>query len=421
MFKKNTTVYNVFILGIGTILAQTINLIVQPVLTRIVSPEQIGIYTFLISIANLIIPVASLKLTMLIVIEEDDQEAEYLTDISIITTIIVTIMCFIILLVFFLIGNNIFTEIGPLIFLLPLIILTSGMKFIFSSHNNRFKMYGLMAKVDILREFFKGIVQITGAIFTNGGNALIIGYLVAPLLGLKIQTKDYFKNLSKRKFISLENAFKIFISNKRHVFYTVPAQFVNSFSYTLITISIITLFSPKEAGYYAIAYMVLGLPLVLVSSNVSKVYFQNLKSLKSEGKSIFNSFLIFTSILSITSLFFFLILSYSAPMLSKIIFGNGYEESGVYISILCLMYGLRFIATSISGAFVFFNKQNWDMYFQFSLVMMGLLAHIFTVYLSLNIYQYLLMISTGYGAIYALIVLVIGIYSKKINYKSITM
>ena len=67
-----------------TVVAQSINIIAQPILTRLISAETLGIYTFLVSLANMAIPVASLKLDMLIVSEDSDDEAQYVTDLSIV-------------------------------------------------------------------------------------------------------------------------------------------------------------------------------------------------------------------------------------------------------------------------------------------------------------------------------------------------
>ena len=69
MSKKNSIWVGILHMGLGTVLAQMINIVVQPILTRIFPTETLGIYTYLISLATMIIPVASLKLDMLIVSE----------------------------------------------------------------------------------------------------------------------------------------------------------------------------------------------------------------------------------------------------------------------------------------------------------------------------------------------------------------
>ena len=105
----------------GTIIAQMINVLVQPLLTRIVPAETLGEYSFLISLATMIIPVASLKIDMLIVSEENDDFAQYITDVCIILCIAIsTIYLAVIGTAYCLPTENIFNRHGPIIFVVPL-------------------------------------------------------------------------------------------------------------------------------------------------------------------------------------------------------------------------------------------------------------------------------------------------------------
>ncbi|WP_019377581.1 lipopolysaccharide biosynthesis protein [Virgibacillus halodenitrificans] len=420
-YNKSSQLAGILSLGLGTIVAQSINLLVQPILTRIVTPEEIGIYNFIISMANLIIPIASLKLTMLIVINKDDDEAEILTDVSIITAIVVTILTIFFLGIMLLIDNNIFSDIGYLVFIIPLIIITNAIRFIFISHNNRYKKYSLISRMDILRELVKGIMQIIFGGISRGAFGLSLGYAISPLLGLKFQSNDYIYRLKKRNKTSVKMVLKTYKKYRKHMFYMVPSQFINTFSYTLLNFSVISLFTAKEAGFYSISYMVLGLPLVLISNNVSKVYLQNLRSLTMEGKSIWKNYVIVVGVLSILSIIGFSLLAIIAPNVTEFLFGKGYDESGKYITILCFMFAIRFIASSIMGTYVFFNKQYVDAIFQSLLVMLGLIVHFITDFLNLNIYEYLNLISISYGIIYLLILVNLGFICKNHSSKSISL
>ena len=81
--KKDGLGKNIAIMGLGTLLAQGINVLIQPLLSRIFPASDLGIYTFVISVANILIPIASLKLDLLIVSEKDDMRAQYITDICV--------------------------------------------------------------------------------------------------------------------------------------------------------------------------------------------------------------------------------------------------------------------------------------------------------------------------------------------------
>ena len=145
---------------LGTVLAQSINVLVQPILTRIVPAETLGIYTYLISLASMVIPVASLKLDMLIVSERSDKEAQYITDVSIMIVIFVSVVYLLIILLSNCMSQeNVFNKYGLLTLFVPAIVFTSGLRFLFISYNNRYKQYQLIARIGLLREGSRAIIQ----------------------------------------------------------------------------------------------------------------------------------------------------------------------------------------------------------------------------------------------------------------------
>lgn len=403
-------------MGIGTIVGQGINFLSQPIITRLITPEDLGIYTFIITMANLVIPVASLKLYMLIVVEGEDQAANELTFTSLMTVTLISILYSVVIILSYLIGNNTFSDTGIIVFTIPLIVFFNGIRFVLISYNNRFKKYSLIAKNEVYRELAKGIIQITSALL--GGRALgqTLGYALAPLAGFKNLYKEYHMKRNKYNF-NLKNLLKKYYTYRNHILYLVPAQFVNTFSYALITMSVASLYTAKEVGYYAISVNVLGLPLVIITNNISKVFLQVFSDEKKSSKSLWKSYLKIINLLLIVSVIVFGLLAITAPLFTEIIFGKGYDQSGVYIACLSIMYGFRFITSSISGSYVILNKQRNDTFFQILLVIFGGIVYLVSLYFSLSIYMYLLFISLSYSLVYILMIVNIGINFKTTEFE----
>jgi O-antigen/teichoic acid export membrane protein len=395
-------------LGLGTIVAQSINVLIQPILTRLITPEELGIYTFVISMASLIIPVAALKLEMLIVVEGNNEKAELLTDVSIVTAFLTSILYTIFILLMPFIGNNSFAEIGYYSISIPLLVLTNSIRFTFISYNNREKKYSLISKISVLRELTKGIIQVFSGIFGGGVFGQVLGYGISPLLGLRLQAKNYLYRFKRRDRLTIDKFISILKNNRNHIKYLVPAQLINSFSYALITISVISLFSSTEAGYYAITLNVLGLPLVLITNNVSKVFLQKLGEDYRKGNPVWRTYISIVKLMGVFSILGFSVLFIIAPNITAFVFGEEYIESGKYISILSFMYAFRFVAASLVGSYVVFNKQFMDTIFQTLLVFSGIIIYFLTDIYSLSIYNYFEMISIVYGIIYFIIIINIG-------------
>ena len=389
-------------MGLGTILAQMINILAQPILTRLFSAETLGIYTYLISMATIVIPVASLKLDMLIVSEPDDSEAQYITDLCIIINIVIaSLYAGILLIGYFLPQNNIFNKYGCVIFLIPLLVLTNGLRFLFISYNNRYKRYKLISSVAILREWVRAVIQVISGFLRFGTVMLTMGYAVSPLVGLHLQMKDYLKNLRRRNYASVAKMKNILlIKGRRQILYLVPAQFINSFSASLLTISITSLFSANTLGYYSAGTRILDIPIVFITSNVSKVCYQRISEDVANKNPVLKTLTSIIMVLSVVSIGGFGILYLIAPVISKIVLGAGYEVAGYYIRCLCVMYGLRFVATSFAGLYTVFNRQNIELWLNVFLILVAGISYIVSLLNNCNAITYLWMIGSGYAVIY---------------------
>ena len=159
--KSNSIWIGIIHMGLGTVLAQMINIVAQPILTRIFPAETLGIYTYIISLATMIIPVASLKLDMLIVSESDDKEAQYITDACIIINIFISLIYALVIAVGYQItDNNIFNKYGIIIYIVPILVFTNGLRFLFISYLNRYKEYKTISIIAIIREAIRAIIQV---------------------------------------------------------------------------------------------------------------------------------------------------------------------------------------------------------------------------------------------------------------------
>lgn len=407
MSSKDSIWKGIIHMGLGTILAQMINVLAQPVLTRLFPAATLGVYTYLVSMATIVIPIASLKLDMLIVSEPDDTEAQYITDSCIIVNIAIAVLYGVVILIaYFLPGDNVFNKYGLMILVIPILVLTNGLRFLFISYLNRYKKYKMISVIAILREGIRAVIQVVAGALSLGAVSLSMGYAISPLFGLNIQTKEYIQKLKLRPRLTIEK-FKHIVLNKgrRQILYLVPAQFVNSFSASLITISITALFSAQVLGFYSAGARILDIPLIFITSNVSKVCYQKISENVSNQKPVLKLLISVIVVLSVISVVGFGILYVIAPPLAEIVFGNGYSVAGEYIRCLCAMYAIRMVATSFAGVYTVFNKQNFELLFNILLILMAGLSYIVCSSMGLRVSTYLWLINIGYTFVYAIMLL----------------
>ena len=389
---------------LGTVLAQSINVFIQPILTRLYSPNVLGMYTVIVSIASIIIPVASLKIEMLIVSSESDIEAQKLTDLSILISVFVSLLSFIMILILFFFPKENFTQkYGLIVFFIPILIFTNGIRFIFISYNNRYKEYKKIAVVGMFRELSRAVIQTLSKFLSLGIFGLLSGYAISPILGFKIQAIKYLNKLKERKFINIdESRVLLKTKGKNQILYLVPAQLLNSISASFITLSISTLFSDKIVGYYSAGVRILDVPIVFITANVSKVMFQKFSENKINRRENFPIFIRVVKILGILSILGFGILYTIAPKMSEIVFGKGYYITGNYIRLLTLMYFIRFVTTSFSGVYTIYNFQRFELMLNILLIGLAIFAQFISKNNNYSVETYFRFINISYTIVYLL-------------------
>lgn len=407
MSKKNSIWVGILHMGLGTVLAQMINIVVQPILTRVFPAETLGIYTYLISLATMIIPVASLKLDMLIVSEPNEKEAQYITDACIIINILISLIYAIVIIVGYQVSdNNIFNKYGIIIYVVPVLVFTNGLRFLFISYLNRYKEYKTISIIAIIREAIRAVIQVGAGFLSLGVFSLSMGYAVSPLFGLNIQMRNYLKELKERPRINLKK-FKeiVLVKGKRQILFLVPAQFINSFSASLVTISITALFSAKILGYYSAGVRILDIPIVFITSNVSKVCYQRISENVANKKPVLRTLMSVIIVLSAVSIMGFGTLYVIAPRLSEIVFGQGYRVAGEYIRCLCVMYAVRLVATSFAGVYTVFKKQNFELILNILLIVSAGVSYVVCSMFNFEVITYLKFMNTGYTIVYLMMLL----------------
>lgn len=402
--KSNSIWVGIFHMGLGTVLAQAINIVAQPVLTRVFTAETLGVYIYLISLATMIIPVASLKLDMLIVSEPDDREAQYITDVCIIINILISLIYLAAIFLGYRISSeNIFNKYGIIIYMVPVLVFTNGLRFLFISYLNRYKEYKTISIIAIMREAIRAIIQVGAGFFSLGIFSLSMGYAISPLFGLNIQMRNYLKKIKERPYINLEKIKEIiFVKGRRQILFLVPAQFINSFSASLVTVSITALFSTEVLGRYSAGAGILDIPIIFITSNVSKVCYQKISENVVNDKPVLKILLSVITVLSLVSVTGFGILYLIAPKLTEIVFGKGYRITGEYIRCLCVMYAVRLVATSFTGVYTVFKKQKFELVLNILLIATAGASYYICSVFSYGITTYLNAMNIGYTAVYLL-------------------
>lgn len=397
---KSKYIRNMLTLISGSVIAQMITIVTSPISTRLFSSEDLGIYTLVVSTVTMFGAVLSLRYDMSIVSEEKENNVYALTVLSIFICVIFSFIIGMGYSIYFYITDSIKLNALFIFIFVFLLNLSNGLINIIMSYNNRYKQYGLMTSMYLIRTFVQNAGIVIFGLLNTGSVGLIISQIIGYFFGLRKQSKDLIDNIDKILSVKRDDVIYVATKHKRQMILSAPAAFANGFSYSIINFFIDHLYSSSILGYYSISYRVLGLPMNMISTNISKVFFEKAsKEFKNQGN--FKKSYMFTLIILIfISIPIGLVLVLFSPAICSVFFGESYLLSGKFIQILTPMYILRFIAGGLNCSAIISNKQHYDLIIQIALTIISVFSFIIATIYRLNIYIFLFLISLLCSIIY---------------------
>ncbi len=343
--KKSTYILQILTLMSGTIIAQVLMLAIIPVLTRLYTPEEFGIYSLFLSIVFILGVVASWKYELAIMLPKRDRDAQALVFLSLIITISMVLATTMILLIFHTALIEHFPELSSIIWLIPVGVLLTGLFQIFTAYSSRHQFYKKIASVKVTNAFTIASVQTMFRYLLNW-NGLISGKIIADTVSVSLFVSYHIKkqtlqlkNFSKRRIYY--NAKKYDNFPKYQSFTT----FLNAISQNIPVLMLTALFSPAAAGLYALTVRVLQAPVSLIGGSTREVYYQRASKMYANGENIFRLYMKTT--LGLVKIFFipFVVVLFFGETIFGWIFGQEWIESGHIAQILIVWFLFLFINT----------------------------------------------------------------------------
>jgi len=358
----------------GTLIAQVVMLISIPILTRLYTPTEFGLYSTFLAIVTIIGSVSSLKYDQAIMLPKSNRDAEALLFLSTILTVAITLLS---ILGIFLFYDSILAYFNGSTFvvaLVPIGIFLIGMVQIFNAYSSRNQFYKTLSGVRVLNSF--SIVSIQGfSRYIMSLDGLIVGRLFADFISLFVLIRFHLKR--QTFYLSRLSKRRIKINAKRHDDFPKYQSFTVFFSALSQNIPILFLgsfFSPEIAGFYALTIRVLYAPIGLIGKSTKEVYYQKASRMFAEGENFFNLYVKTTfGLFKLFIIPFFIIIFFGEDIFT-LVFGEKWQMSGVYSQILIFWFILLFTNSSSVATFSILSVQKTQMILEIILAFNRFLA-----------------------------------------------
>jgi lipopolysaccharide exporter len=371
--KKNASyIGDVLKLASGTAFAQALAILITPIITRLYNPDAFGLMALFISIGDILAVIACLRYEPAIMLPKKDEEAANLLGLCLALATIISIL---ITAVVWLIPHQISSwlnvpKLVSYLWLVPLYVFINGAFVALNYWNSRTGKFGQLSIAKIAKSISSLSIQVAAGFagYATGGwliGAVLAGSTAATLmLGGQIWRAN---GRLLKESLNWQCMIKGFKRYHDFPLYYSWAELLNSVSVALPTFLLATYFSSTIVGYYALAIMVLEVPIALICSASGQVFFQRASLAKSAGNlapMVERTFLYLGKI----GIYPFLALPLIGKDFFVFIFGASWAEAGIYSEILAIWICLIFFTTPITPLFAVLEKQKYYLLFNILLI-----------------------------------------------------
>ena len=384
---KSEFTRNVLTLMTGTTIAQAIPIAISPILTRLYTPEDFGVFALFLSISGLFSIISTGRYELVIMSPKSNKEAINILVLSIIISCIISIISFFI--IFFLYDdilkfvNN--KNIGKWLYFIPFTVFFVGLYQSLNFWFNRKKQYKILATNRVIQTGSNSAMSLLFG-FNKFSFGLIWGYLFGFIISSIRLFLIFIKEDNKlNKYINRNTMLKVLKKYKKMPIYNLPNAFIDGLRVSGINILISQFFSTAILGQFSMAFKMVQAPMGLIGGSISQVFFQKVSV--SNKQDLYNIALSLIKKATLIALPIFLFIFIYAPYLFTFIFGEKWELAGKITSILTPWLFLNFITSPLSTLFIVINKQNLLLIFSiFYMIIPLLIIYLFHDYEILSLF-----------------------------------
>jgi len=358
LFRSEIFRNSSIILG-GNVVGQLIAFLAYPILTRIYSEAEFGIFAAFMSVCSLLTTLGTGRYEESLVIAKDQKETVQLIGFSLKLLIFFSLFLFIGLALF---RKPVFSlckmeSIESFWLYLPFTVLFTGLTFLLNNLATREKQFKRIAAAGLLQNS----VNTAGKLIAGFSGFTRIGLIFSNLLSVIAGNVPY---LSLKR--PLLDALKWNWSNERKTAlryidfpsFNLGRTFLSGFSINLPFLILIGIFGEASLGLYSLAFALLYRPINLFANSLYTTLFENGASTIRDKKPLLPSLKRYWKYLCFYILPCFVLAFFIARPLFVIFFGAEWEESALYFQYLLPWMFMIMLVSPVQFMPILFNKQK---------------------------------------------------------------
>lgn len=356
--QRGTFLANVAILASWGLVAQVLNLVITPVLTRVYSPRDFGIYALFTNTAVTFAVVAGLRYEYAIVLPEEEHDAVRVAWLALALDLAVGVSALFVAVTG--LGSRIAAalrvpELAPYVTWIAPALTLLGAYAVFTYWAIRHKEYSRLAQSRFVISAVMAASQLLvglGAHRSSGG--LIAGMIAGQIAGavfLAISTG--FRRPEALDLSAIKTAARRYSHFPK---YSAIGSLLDGLSALLPVALLTATFSPAIAGHFAVADRLMRMPSVLLGSSLTQVFYQKIAESRRDPDRCAALMRRTWTRLALVGAIPMLTVVLAGPSLFAFVLGPQWRASGEYAQILSVGLFVHFIAYPTSNGIVAFER-----------------------------------------------------------------
>ena len=352
---RNDFIKNVANVGIGVVIAQIIGLLTYPLLSRIYTPEDFGLFGFFSSsvLIGAYFVSGAYEYSIPIALNKKEVGSIFKFCLGLASFLSIILLFTVILFEFF--G---YFELDIPFYLavcIPLGIFVHSLTNIKNQVFIFFKFFKKMKTAKISQTSTLAITQIILGVSHFGIIGLVFGHILGRVSYLSINYKFDWTLLKESRFSFKKVGLRYF----DHPKFVLSSTLIDVISKELPVFFILPFFGEHILGFYTFAFRILITPVLLVSTSINSVFFQQISNYYNNKKKISPILLKTWGALFIFGILPFGLLFIWGEQFFSFTFGSEWRESGKVASLLSLMAFARFVYFPTSKILLVLRKKKW--------------------------------------------------------------
>jgi len=396
-------VRNVLSLAGGNLTAQAISLLAVPVLTRLYSTDEFGLFSAYLAVVLIIVPISTLRFNSAILVAETEEQAANLLVLSLGSVLVVSVV---VLLCLFPVSATGAGEILQIyLWLIPISVFAQGMVQSIQFRALRAKRFNTIAVAQITESVTdRGTAIGLGLLGGFGALGLVMGRIVGPVINAVVlwsKTPSISQPQPASWAITRQTLLNTVSRYRDFPLFSSWAFLANSAAREMPVLMLAVIYSPAVAGLYGLGLRVLNMPMLMLGDALSKVLLSHIREKKSEKEALGRLQLAAFAVVLYPGMLLMIIMVAVGSELFATVFGGNWQDAGIYAAILSpaimLMLGYRVM----SVLFDLYERQRQRMFFDFGLLAARVASLLLTGAAGLSVYEALAMMMLASSVLYA--------------------